>query len=812
MANSKKHTEKSGPKYKELSWDQLQPDISPEDFDFQTTAELTPLDGLVGQTRAEEALDFGLTVHSKGYNIYIAGLSGTGKTTYATQMARRRAADAPVPPDWCYVMNFADEKRPTAISFPAGKGRVFKKDIESLVTLLKSELQKAFMSEEYVTRKSAVSKEIAGKKNALLEQINQVGEKYGFQAKLTDQGLNLSPVIDGNVLDDEAAQNLTESQLEALESNSVLFSEDASPMLRDLDAIERESDDKLDKLDYDTGIHAMKRHIEKIRKKYAASPKVSAYLDGLREDIMDHLDDFLDDGDDSGAPNQLAALLSAQAARNDPSYRYKVNLIVDHSGEKGAPVVVSFSPAIQDLGGEIEARPEANGTVLNTNYLGIKAGQLHQANGGYLIVQAYDILSQPDTWEILRRVMKTSEINIGPVNSNATNQAMPFLKPEPIPADLKIIMIGNGAYYELMMAGDEEFGKFFKIRVDFDYEMDSSKENRRKVAEFVKSFAIREKTPEFDAAAVARVLEYSSRNAERQDKLSTRFNVVADILAEAAAWAQADHVPLITEGYVVKAIRRKEERLMQYQEKLAEAVDEDIIMIATEGAEVGQINALAVLDTGDYAFGIPSRITATTYVGRNGIVNIEKEAEMSGQTHNKGVQIITGYLGQTYAQKFPLSLSCRICFEQNYNGIDGDSASSTELYAILSSLSGLPIRQDLAVTGSVNQRGQIQAIGGVNYKIEGFFDLCKRRGLTGSQGVLIPVSNLRDLVLKDEVARAVKDGLFHIYSVTTIDEGIELLTGCPAGVPDAEGNYPADSVHGKAYAKLQAFNEAARQR
>ncbi|MEE0955521.1 MAG: ATP-binding protein [Eubacterium sp.] len=792
---------------KELSPDQLKPGVSAADLDFSTTAELTPLDGLIGQARAEEALDFGLKVRMKGYNIYMAGPSGTGKTTYAKRMAARRAETEPVPPDWCYVMNFRDEKRPTALSFPAGKGRVFRKDMENLVSLLRSELQKAFMSEEYVTRKGAISKEISAQKNALLEQINQVGSKYGFQAKLTDQGLSLSPVIDGKVLSDEDAENLTEVQLEALESNSVLFSEDASPMLRDLDAIERESDDRLDQLDNDTGLHAMKRHIEKMRKKYAYSKKVGEYLSGVQADIMDHLDDFLDNGD-PGPQGQLAALLSAQASRNDPSSRYKVNLVVDHSDDKGAPVVVSFSPTIQDLSGEVEASTEAGGNTISTDYMGIKAGQLHKANGGYLLVQAYDILTS-DTWEILRRVMKTSEINIGPVSSNSTSQAMPFLKPEPIPANLKIIMIGNGSYYELMMAGDEEFGKFFKVRVDFDYEMPSTKENRKKVAEFIKSFSTREGTPDLDAAAVARVLEYSARCAERQDRLSTRFNVVADILTEASAWAETDKVSLITEGYVRKAIERREERFRQYQEKLAEAVDEDVIMIATQGAEIGQINALAVLDTGDYAFGIPSRITATTYVGQNGIVNIEKEAELSGQTHNKGVQIITGYLGQTYAQKFPLSLSCRICFEQNYSGIDGDSASSTELYAILSSLADLPIRQDLAVTGSVNQRGQIQAIGGVNYKIEGFFDLCKRRGLTGSQGVLIPVSNVRDLVLKDEVVEAVRDGLFHIYPVTTIDQGIELLTGCPAGEPDAEGNYPEDSVHGRVLAKLRAFNQAA---
>ena len=366
-------------------------------------------------------------------------------------------------------------------------------------------------------------------------------------------------------------------------------------------------------------------------------------------------------------------------------------------------------------------------------------------------------------------------------------------------------MIGSSYYYELLSTYDEEFDKFFKIRADFDYEMPRSQENMLKIAQFIKGFTMREKTMDFDVSAVCAVVEYSSRAAERQNKLSTRFNHLAEILGEAAAWAKLDGAEMVTAKHVQKTIVEKEDRLRLYEEKLDEMLEENVIMIDVDGAEVGQINGLAVLDMGSYAFGNPSRITATTYVGKSGIVNIEKEARMSGQTHDKGVQIITGYLGQTYAQKFPLSLSCRVCFEQNYNGIDGDSASSTELYCILSSLAELPIRQDLAVTGSVNQKGEIQAIGGVTYKIEGFFDLCKKRGLTGKQGVIIPVSNIRDLVLKDEVVEAVKEGVFHIYPISTIDEGIALLMSAPAGEKDEKGEYPPDSVHGKVMAKLKAF-------
>ena len=794
---------------KELIWKQLRPDISADDLPCRTTAEIEPLCGIIGQEKAVEALNFGLSIRAKGYNIYVAGPSGSGKTTYAKKRALETAAKEPAPPDWCYVCNFKDENHPIALSFPPGGGRVFRKDMEKLVEDLKGDLRRAFLSEEYASKKGVISRDIDEKQSTLLDKLNQIGAEFSLAAKLTDQGIQISPMVDGKTLSPEEFDQLSEEQVEEIERDSVTFSEKAQGTLRELDDLEREEGDRLDELDLATARAAMKRHVAKMKKKYADAEKVCTFIDAMVDDVLDNMDDLLG-GDDDASQNQLAALLAAQQGKNDPSLRYRVNLIVDHSEDQCAPVVVSFSPDAQDLSGEIELTPGPGGTVSGADFMSIRAGQLHQANGGYLIIQAYDVLTSEDSWEILRRVMKTGEICVGGGGAQTGQQVLPFLKPEPIPADLKIIMIGNGYYYDLLMQTDEEFSKFFKIRADFDSEMPRTKQNERKVAAFIRRFSEREKTPPFSAEAAALVLEYSARSVERQDRLSTRFNLIAEILCEAAAWAKMDGAELITGDYVRKAIEKKEDRLRLDQEKLAEAYDEDVIMIATEGAEVGQINALAVLDSGDYVFGIPSRITATTYVGRSGIVNIEKEAEMSGQTHNKGVQIISGYLGQTYAQDFPLSLSCRICFEQSYSGIDGDSASSTELYAILSSLSRLPIRQDLAVTGSVNQRGQIQAIGGANYKIEGFFDLCRRRGLTGTQGVLIPESNVRNLVLKDEVVQAVKSGKFHIYPVRTIDEGITLLTGCPAGTIDpATGTYPEDSVHGRVLARLRAMSEAA---
>lgn len=471
-------------------------------------------------------------------------------------------------------------------------------------------------------------------------------------------------------------------------------------------------------------------------------------------------------------------------------------------------MVVTFNPTYTNLMGETEYDSEFGS--LTTDFMKIKSGLFHQANGGYLIVQAQDILTAPNAWAALRRVIKTREINMDSIRELSNPTAVPTLKPEPIPAQLKVIMVGSDQYYYMLSQYDEEFVKFFKIRADFDYEMPRTDENITKIARFIKGFVERERTLEFDVSAVCAVVEYSSRSVSRQDRLSTRFNQLSEVLGEAHTWAMLESASIITADHVRRAIREKEQRLTLYKEKMDEMLDEGIVMIDTDGAVVGQINGLAVLDLGSFAFGTPTRITATTYVGKSGIVNIEKEARMSGQTHDKGVQIITGFLGQTYAQKFPLSLSCRVCFEQSYNGIDGDSASSTELYCILSSLSSLPIRQDLAVTGSVNQRGEIQAIGGVTHKIEGFFELCKKRGLTGRQGVIIPAANVRELVLSDEVVQAVKEGVFHIYPITHISQGIELLMGTPAGEPDESGDFPEDTVHGRVSAKLKAFAQASR--
>lgn len=792
----------------ELDYTKLKKSSHPSDFAFKTTSELTPLEGIIGQDRAVKAFDFGLAVKMKGYNIYMAGPSGTGKTTYAKCSAKKLAETEPVPDDWCYVYNFQNPKEPIALRFEPGEGKHFKADMEELISTCEKELQRTFRTEDYEKQKNDIIHSFEDQQDNVIDEMGAVAQEYGFQLKSTKTGVSFLPVINGKTLEEDGYEALSEEDKTVIEKKTQIIQEKADIFMREIIDIQKECDKQVDELDKKIGMFAIGHYFESILKKYEKYERAVIYINAVQKDVLDKLEAFVDD--DEPEDESLSALLPILGKKNDEDVmsRYGVNLIVDHSETKGAPVVVSFNPTYINLMGETEYDSEFGN--LTTDFMKIKGGLFHQANGGYLIVQAQDILTTPHAWEALRRVIKTREIDMDSMREILNVTTAPTLKPEPIPAKLKVIMIGSDYFYDLLSENDEEFDKFFKIRADFDYEMPRTEENIIKIAQFIKSFVEREHTLEYDAGAVAAIIEYSSRAAERQDKLSTRFNYLSEILGEAHTWATLEKASVITSEYVRKAIYEKEQRMKLYEEKLDEMLDEDVIMIDTEGEDIGQINGLAVLDMGSYAFGTPSRITATTYVGKSGIVNIEKEARMSGQTHDKGVQIITGFLGQTYAQKFPMALSCRVCFEQNYNGIDGDSASSTELYCIISSLSELPIRQDLAVTGSVNQKGEIQAIGGVTHKIEGFFDLCKKRGLTGKQGVIIPVSNVKDLVLNEDVVDAVKAGVFHIYPIAHINEGIELLMNYPAGEKNANNEFPSDSVHGKVYAKLKAFAEASK--
>ena len=789
----------------ELNYTQLNNREDINKFSFKTTDDIEPFKGIIGQERAVKAFEFGLNVKMKGYNIYVSGPSGSGKTTYAKLSAKEKAKNEAVPYDWCYVYNFDDPRSPLSLRFEPGIGRQFRDDMNELVSFFKTELTKAFTSEDYDKEKSDLSRTYDDKRDELIKKLDSVASENSFALKTSNSGIIFQPIIDNVLITEENYDSLDEDVKNGINERLESMQDVVNSIMRDIKNIDKEYRQKMDDLDYKIGMFAIGHYVSALQEKYQYSERVIKYLESVQEDVLENIDQFSEQEPDEEDP--VAALLPKLGGtkNDDVTLKYRVNLIVDNSKTEGAPVIVDYNPTYYNLVGEVEYDNEYGN--LTTDFMKIKPGLMHRANGGYLIIQAQDLLSNVQAWEALRRIIKTKEITIENLRDQVGAIAVTTLKPEPIPSDVKVILVGGAYYYELLRGYDEDFSKLFKIRADFDYEMDRNDENIFKIAGFISKFCKNEKTLPFDASAVASVIEYSSRSVESQKKLSTRFNLIAEILAESATWAQMDNAEIVTAEYVKKAEEEKAYRLSMYQEKMNELLDNDTIMIATDGYCVGKINGLAVLDMGDYSFGSPTRITATTYMGKSGIVNIEKEAEMSGPTHNKGVQIITGYLGRMYAQKMPLSLSCRIAFEQNYNGIDGDSASSTELYCILSSLSEIPVNQSLAVTGSVNQCGEIQAIGGVTHKIEGYFDLCSRRGLTGKQGVVIPESNVNDLVLKDDVIEAVKNGMFHIYSISTIDEGIELLLGTEAGVMDENGDYPPESVHGKVMAKLKKFNE-----
>jgi len=788
---------------RELRYTECNRRYEPEALGFATTGELMPGTDIIGQERASKALEFGLNMKMKGYNLYISGASGVGKTTFAKAFAERIAATEAIPQDLCYVYHFKEPKRPKLLSLPGGKGLPFKADMDDFARGLAIEIPRAFSSKEFEAQKNGIVKAYQEKRDDTIKVVSDYAKEKGFGVKMTNTGIYFMPVVDGEMISEEQYDALPDADKEEISGHSDDIQQEAAEVMNAIKAFEEDTRRRVEALEYHIGLFTVGRHVGQLQEKYAEEPDVLAFLSEVKKDVLENLKDFLNEPDAEEEYLQGLMPWMAKKGQTDFLSKYKVNLLTDASQATGAPVVVSYNPTFANLLGEVEYDSEFGN--LTTDFMKIKPGLLHQANGGYLILQAHDVLSNPHAWEALRKTLQTNAVDIEPMREYASGVPVSSLKPEPAPVSVKVVLAGSPFYYELLSEYDEDFGKMFRIHAAFDYEIQGGEGNTAEVCRFIKRFVQEEGTPEFDCNAAAAVLLYAARLAERQDKLTAQFSRLWEIMAEAATWARLDGQALVTAAAVEKAIAERENRLNLYEEKLTDMIERDVIMIDTAGRKVGQINGLAVMDTGDYVFAKPSRITATAYMGKSGIVNIEKEAEMSGAIHDKGVQVLIGYLGQTYAQEFPLSLSCRVCFEQNYSGIDGDSASSTELYAVLSSLSELPINQELAVTGSMNQRGEIQAIGGVTHKIEGFFDLCAKRGLTGRQGVIIPAQNVHELVLNDAVVEAVKAGAFHIYAIKHVDEGLALLLDKPAGVPGAKGKYPTGSVHGLVYKKLKDF-------
>ncbi|WP_425058038.1 hypothetical protein SCACP_26800 [Sporomusa carbonis] len=769
-------------------------------FDFATTETVPPLEVMIGQERAVKAVEFGLFTKNPGYNIFISGLVGTGKITFASAAVKKIASRQEPPYDWCYVNNLETPGQPIALALPSGMGHVFKQDMRELVEDLKTDIPKAFSSEDYEQAKAELVKQYQEQRSVMVEEFTQYAESQGISPQWSSTGFVGVPMIDGKAIAPEEYQKLDKEHKDVIEKKMMAVHEKGMDVVRRIQLLEREIREQLKQLDVKIGLFAAGHLIDELKEKYQEHQQVVDYLEAIKQDVSKNISEFKPQPEEENNP-----LMLFKRPAQDAKDKYNVNLLVDNRDTEGAPVVVEINPTYYNLVGRAEY--ETRMGVVSTDYTMIKPGALHKANGGYLILNARDVLTNVGAWEALKRVLKTKKLQIENLGEQYGLLAMASLKPEPIPVNVKVILIGNPYIYQLLYNYDEDFRKLFKVHADFDVVMENNPTNIRKLAGFISSTVHREKLKHFDKSAVARIVEYSSRLTGSQTKLTTRFNDIVEILCEADVWATMDGSPVVTAEHIKKAIDEKRYRANKYEERLQEMFAEGHLLIDTEGEKVGQVNGLAVLSVGEYMFGKPSRITANTYLGKSGVVNIERETKTSGTSHTKGVLILSGYLGQKYAQKHPLTLTASLTFEQLYDGVDGDSASSTELYAILSSLSGLPIKQYIAVTGSVNQKGEIQPIGGATEKIEGFFSVCKIKGLTGNQGVMIPHQNVSNLALSDEVIDAVRQGKFHIYPVETIDQGIEILTGTPAGEPGPDGTYPAGTVNYLVSQKLKEYTD-----
>ncbi len=771
----------------------------PEMFKFETTAEIPPLEGILGQERAVRATEFGLHIKKYGYNIFFTGHTGTGKISYARAVVQEMAEKEPVPDDWCYLYNFKNPGEPLALNLPAGMGSIFSRDIHDLLEDLKEVIPKVFNTEEYERQKASLIKKFQEVRSMLMEELNRVAQENGFILKRTATGfLTPVPVKDDREMSEEEFNQLAPEEREELEKKSTEVQLKSMEIVRRVQNEERSLKEEFRELEHKTGLHAVGHLIDELKEKYADFPKVAGYLQELQEDVLENLADFRDDEDEKQLPFPWLK-------REATATKYMVNLVIDNKDTKGAPVVIETNPTYYNLVGRVEYENKFG--MITTDFTMIKGGAFHRANGGYLILQAKDLLLNFHSWEAFKRILKTKELRIETLAEQYSLLTMATLKPEPIPLDVKVIIIGNPFLYQILYRYDEDFRKLFKIKADFDIEMDRSLEHMSKMANFISAHCRRENLRHFDRSGVARMVEYSSRLAEHQEKLCTCFNEIIEILYEADAWAEIEGREIVSAAQVERAINEKVFRSDKYEQKLLEMVREGQLLFDFSGEKVGQVNGLALLDIGDYVFGKPSRITVATYLGRRGIVNIERESKMSGRIHDKGILIISGYLGQKYGRQIPLTLSASICFEQSYDGVEGDSASSAELYALISSIADVPLKQGIAVTGSVNQKGEIQPVGGITRKIEGFFTACKVNGLTGKQGVIIPHQNIVNLMLDQEVLQAVKENRFHIYAVKTVEEGIEILTGMPAGQPDADGNYPEGTINYLVLKRLQEYND-----
>lgn len=768
---------------------------------FTTTDEISACTDTIGQPRALRAIQLGLEVKSFGYNLFVTGLGGTGRNTTIKGILESLQAEQRIPNDHLYVNNFKNPDTPRHLSLAAGHGRRFKEDMAHLITSLKKNLPRVFESETYQERRKTIVDEVHGTEQSVIRDFEHKVNEQGFALIQVQMGPltrpEVLPVVQGNpvplsqVESSVQAGEFPRERFEELHEKHDALNSELRQILKRVREAEKQLQGAIVQLENETVQPYMAELIDDIKEKYDHAD-LRQYLDDVLSSLVKNLERFRDGDGASPQPGPIPGLMT-MPQRPDQFTEYEVNLIVDHAQTSGPPVIVENHPTYKNLFGAIE-RVVDSGGMWRSDFTHVKAGSLLRADGGYLVINAVDALLELGVWPTLKRTLRNGALEIQNLEAGYIISTT-AMKPEPIPLDLKVVMIGEEQLYELLNFYDEVFRKIFKVKADFDSVANVDAEIIGNYACFVKKICEEESLLPFDRSGVAGIIEHGVRRAGRQSKISTRFAILADVVREANYWAECEGQKVVTGAHVTQAIKERILRVNLIEEKIQEHIDEGTILIDSQGAVVGQVNGLAVYSLGEYAFGKPSRITATTGMGRSGIINIEREADMSGKTHNKGVYILSGYLRAKYAQDKPMAVSASVCFEQSYSGVDGDSASSTEIYALLSSLSGLALRQDIAVTGSVNQHGEVQPIGGVNEKIEGFYDVCRAKGLTGDQGVMIPALNTKDLMLRHAVVKAVRDGQFHIYPVQTIDAGIEILTGVKAGARGADGAYDEITVN-----------------
>ncbi|GAB6183067.1 Lon protease family protein [Thermodesulfovibrio hydrogeniphilus] len=770
-------------------------------FSFNTTAEISPLQGTIGQDRAIASLDFGLNLNAKGFNIYALGIQGTGKMRAIRTLLSEKAKKEPTPPDWCYLYNFKKPDSPIAVSLPSGKAREFQQDMENLINSLKIEIPKAFESKEYDKQRNKILEDFQQKQKEWFSAIEEEARKKGFAIRKALAGLIIVPIKrDGEPLTEEEFQALDPETRKRLDELGKILQEKLDDVVRAVREADKVVKEMLTKLERQIALDVIDQPIEDLKKKYSFNEKIIQYLSAVKEDILNNIQDFKIT-EEIAPPMPPFMKIPKEAS----FVKYSVNILVDNSNTQGAPVVYESNPTYFNLFGSIEYKIQYG--MATTDFTMIKAGTLHRANGGYIVIDALALLKNLFSYDALKRALRGKEIRIEDVWEQYRLITTSTLRPEPIPLNVKVILTGTPFLYYLLYNYDEEFKELFKVKADFDTRMPRNEENINKYAQFITLCQKEEGLLPFYRSAVAKIIEYGSRLAEHQEKLSTQFNIIADIIRESHYWAKKHGKNLVEAEDVIKALEQRVYRTASIEEKIRELILEDVLIVETSGSKVGQVNGLAVLDLGDYSFGKPSRITARTYLGKAGIVNIERETKMSGKIHEKAVMILSSYLWSKYAINKPISLSASLTFEQLYEMVEGDSATCAELYAILSSISGVPLKQSFAVTGSMDQRGEVQPVGGINEKIEGFFELCKIRGLDGSHGVIIPKRNIKHLMLKEEIQRAIDEGKFHIYAIENAEEGLEILTDMKAGELQPDGTYPEGTINYLVMKKLEEMAE-----